>query len=74
MSEYLLRVKPRPSGGYEATIRRIAGTAHPEVRAVIGTVSRGEGATEPAAMLAAICSARIGETSQRVREVPRNGC
>jgi hypothetical protein len=65
-SEYLLRVKPASDGGFSASIRRFAGTAHPEVRAVVGPVAFGHGATEPAAMLAAIANARLPE----VHEVP----
>lgn len=70
-AEYLLRVKPVAAGGYTATIRQFVGTQHPEVRAVLGPVSSGKGETVPAAMLAAICQAQLG---QAVREVPRNGC
>lgn len=66
--EYILRVKPLPSG-YAASCSRLAGTAHPDVRAVIGQVGHGQGETEPAAMLAAIVDARIGVVPSTVREV-----
>lgn len=68
--EYLLRVKPLEDGqGYSASIRQLAGTAHPEVRAVVGVVSYGQGANESAAMVAAVASRHLGH----VVEVPRNG-
>lgn len=66
--EYLLRVRPVPDGSYSASIRRLAGTAHPEVRAVLGPVAFGHGQTAPAAMLAAICASRV-ETVPAPREV-----
>lgn len=71
-AEYLLRVRPAETG-FSCSLRQLAGTAHPEVRAVLGPVSRGVGATAPAAMLAAIADAHIGHVSG-VREVPRHGC
>jgi hypothetical protein len=56
--EFLLRVR-HDGDAYSASIRQFAATQHPEVRAVVGPVSRGEGATAPAAMLAAIVEAHI---------------
>lgn len=73
MSEFLLRVKSLPDGGFTASIRQFAGAQHPEVRAVLGPVSHGQGRTEAAAMLSAICASRLGEPVA-VREVARNGC
>jgi hypothetical protein len=71
-TEYLVRVRPCGQG-FSASIRQLSGCAHPEVRAVLGPVSHGQGRTEPAAMLSAICSARIGD-SVAFREVSRHGC
>jgi ADP-ribosylglycohydrolase len=57
--EYLLRVRPHADGSFEASIRQFAATSHPEVRAVLGPVSRGAGANPSAAMVAAIAEAHI---------------
>jgi hypothetical protein len=43
-SEYLIRVRATDDG-YSATCRQFAGCAHPEVRATLGPVSWGQGAT-----------------------------
>lgn len=61
--EYLLRVKPGQDG-YAASCRQVVGAAHPEVRAVIGPVALGRGATEMAAMLAAMAQLRIGTVNE----------
>lgn len=66
--EYLIRVRTSPDGVFVASIRQFAGAQHPEVRAVQGAVSRGEGANEPAAMLAAIAAMHLGVS---IREVSR---
>lgn len=68
-TEFLLRVRPADGGGFSASLRQFAGTAHPEVRAVLGVVSMGRGANEAAAMVAAISNAQLLD----VREVQR-GC
>jgi hypothetical protein len=73
MSEFLIRVKPSAGGGFAASIRQFAPSSHPEVRAVQGPVSRGEGATAPAAMLAAIVAHQIPDVPVRVFEQP-GGC
>lgn len=70
-SEFLLRVKPLASGGFTASIRQFAGTAHPDVRAVLGPVAYGSGANEAAAMVAAIAAAHIPSV---VHEVASHGC
>jgi hypothetical protein len=43
-AEYLIRVRATDDG-YSATCRQFAGCAHPEVRATLGPVSWGQGAT-----------------------------
>lgn len=58
MTEYLIRVQPH-GDAFVATLRQFHATAHPEVRAVVGPVARGEGANVPAAMVAAIANAHI---------------
>jgi hypothetical protein len=74
-SEYLLRIRPTPDGEYVASIRQLAGAAHPEVRAVVGPVSLGHGSTVPAAMVSAIANAHLAEMSATViGEVRRYGC
>lgn len=57
--EYLLRVKASRDGGYTASCRQFAPTAHPEVRAVIGHAGIGHGKTANAAVLAAVINAQI---------------
>jgi hypothetical protein len=69
-SEYLIRVRATDDG-YSATCRQFAGCAHPEVRATLGPVSWGQGATAAAAMVSAIAEHHI---SSQVREVPSHGC
>jgi hypothetical protein len=73
--EYLVRVRLDPNGReYTATIRQFAGSQHPEVRAVIGPVSLGHGATVPAAIVSAVAEAHLAEMSAtQIVEVPRNG-
>lgn len=67
--EYLLRVKPGPNGqGFSASVRQLSGCAHPEVRAVLGPVSHGRGATEHAAMVSAVAEMRLGATVREVRD------
>ena len=56
--EYLIRVKPH-GDAFKASIRQFAPTGHPEVRAVVGPVSYGEGANAPAAIVAAIAAAHL---------------
>lgn len=58
--EFLIRVRPDDSGAFEASIRQYMVTSHPEVRAVIGPVTYGEGANVEAAMIHAIARAHIG--------------
>jgi hypothetical protein len=73
--EYLLRIRPTPDGDFVASLRQLAGAAHPEVRAVVGPVSLGHGATVPAAMVSAIANAHLAEMSATViGEVRRYGC
>lgn len=72
MREYMLRL--RQSGGtFTASIREYAPTQHPEVRVVIGPVSRGLGATAPAAMVAAIAAHHIADSPPPVFE-SQGGC
>jgi hypothetical protein len=66
--EYLLRVRTTDDG-YSASCRQCAGTAHPEVRATLGPVSWGQGATAAAAMVSAIAEHHISQ----IREVPSHG-
>jgi hypothetical protein len=73
--EYLLRIRPTPDGEYVASLRQMVGAAHPEVRAVVGPVSLGHGATVPAAMVSAIANHHLAEMSATViGEVRRYGC
>jgi hypothetical protein len=65
--EYLMRVRPAPNG-FSATLRQFAQTSHPEVRAVIGPIATGSGATAPAAMVAAVVAAHLPELPAAVRE------
>ena len=67
-TEFLMRVKPLREGGFRASIRQFAQTTHPEVRAVVGPVAYGEASTAPAAMLAAICAARLPEVPEPQRD------
>lgn len=67
MREYLVRLR-HDGETFTATIREYAPTSHPEVRAVLGPVSRGQGATAPAAMVAAIAAHHIPEIPAIVRE------
>lgn len=61
--EFLIRVHPDDGGAFEASIRQFAPTGHPEVRAMVGPVSYGAGASVEAAMVCAIANARIGHVA-----------
>lgn len=62
-SEFLVRVKPLPDGGYMATCRQLAGQ-----REDFGPISTGVGETELAAMARALVEVRLG-TVHEVRRV-----
>lgn len=57
--EFLLRVRPLAEGGYSASCRQVSAVSHPEVRAALSQVVDAEGATEIAALIAALVSATL---------------
>ena len=63
MHEYVLRVR-RNGDEYTATVRELEVSNHPDVRAVIGPVSRGAGANPMAACVAAIAAHRKAPTDR----------
>lgn len=67
--EYLMRVKPSADGAsFTASIRQFAATSHPEVRAVVGPVSHGQGANANAAMVMALANAHIATVAASPRD------
>lgn len=71
MIEYCVRVR-RTGDTYTASIREHAPSQHPDVRAVIGPVVRGEASTALAAVMRAFTEHSIPEFTETARRL--NAC